>query len=237
MLWDSLWFIKQKYHHLRDSKVWTQNRFSINFYREKVLLTIWLSKTVLFSYLERWRSFSNRNRNISNKQYLRIAGRLRLEGTLVYHSKTTSLLHLLEHTKQACIQTAFKYVQSRKLNSLSGQPVLELSHPHNKEHFPHVQSELPAFQFLPISSHPIHWGQSGPILLSSSFQILMYMDQISPSLLRAEQAEFLQPFLLSEMLQSHKYLSSPSFLVQELQWPIAEFIVNLMTLIWQHNIF
>lgn len=44
----------------------------------------------------------------------------------------------------------FKCLQRRRLQSLSGQPVLGLCHPHGKEVFSHIQLDLPVLRFLPL---------------------------------------------------------------------------------------
>jgi len=54
----------------------------------------------------------------------------------------------LEPAAQDQIQTAFEYLQGRRLHNLSGRSVPVLSHPHSKNVFPNVQTEASVFQFV-----------------------------------------------------------------------------------------
>ena len=60
----------------------------------------------------------------------------------------------LEQVAQDGIQAGFEYLQRRRLHNLSGQPVPVLGHPQSKV-FPHIQMELPVFQFVPIAPCPV----------------------------------------------------------------------------------
>jgi len=83
-----------------------------------------------------------------------------------------------------------------------------------KKFFPHVQMELPVFQFVPIASCPVMgrcWKEPGPIHLTAALWIFMSTVKVpsQPSLLQAEQALVSQPFLTQEMLQALHHLYSP----------------------------
>lgn len=76
-----------------------------------------------------------------------------------------------------------------------------------------VESPLP--QFLPVDSHAISWlhqEEADSIFLALSLHIPMVIDRLLSllSLLRAEQAQLLQPFLAWEMSQSLKHLYHPT---------------------------
>jgi len=60
----------------------------------------------------------------------------------------------LEQAAQDLIQAGFEYFQRRKLHNPSGLPVLVLCHPQREEVLPHVQTELPMLQFVPVASCP-----------------------------------------------------------------------------------
>jgi len=60
-----------------------------------------------------------------------------------------------DHLQQAAqdrIQAGLEYLQRRRLHNLPGQPVPVLHHPQREEVLPHVQTELPMLQFVPIAS-------------------------------------------------------------------------------------
>ena len=46
-------------------------------------------------------------------------------------------------------------LQRRRLHNLPGQPVSGLRHPRREEVLPHVQTELPVLQFVPIAPCPV----------------------------------------------------------------------------------
>jgi len=58
----------------------------------------------------------------------------------------------LQQTAQDLVQAGFEYLQRRRLHSPSGQPVPVLCHPQSKEGLPHVQTELPMLQLVPVLS-------------------------------------------------------------------------------------
>ena len=110
-----------------------------------------------------------------------------------------------EQAAQHRIQVGLGDLQSRRLHSPSGQPGPGLRHPHSEEVLPHVQTELPLLQFVPVAPCPVaghHWKESGPILLTPTLQIFRSISKVpsQPSLLQAEQAQLPQPFLIGEML-------------------------------------
>jgi len=61
----------------------------------------------------------------------------------------------LEQAAQNLVQAGFEYLQRRRIHSLPGQPVPVLCHSQSKDVLPHVQVELPMFQFVPIALCPV----------------------------------------------------------------------------------
>jgi len=61
----------------------------------------------------------------------------------------------LEQAAQDLVQAGFEYLQRRRLHSLSGQPVPVLRHPQREEVLPHVQTELPVLQSVPVAPCPV----------------------------------------------------------------------------------
>ena len=62
------------------------------------------------------------------------------------------------HSEQAAedlVQVGLEYLQRRRLHNLSEQPVLVRRHPQSEEVLPHVQTELPVLQFVPIAPCPV----------------------------------------------------------------------------------
>ena len=113
----------------------------------------------------------------------------------------------VEHIAQDLIQVGLEYLQRRRLHNLPGQPAPGLCHPQREEVLPHVQTELPVLQVVPIAPCPVtghHWKELGPILLTPTLQIFIsiYTVPSQPSLLQAKQAQLPQPFLIAQMLQS-----------------------------------
>ena len=126
----------------------------------------------------------------------------------------------LEQIAQDLVQAGLEYLQRRRIHNLSGQPVPVLRHPQREEVPPHVQTELPVPQFVPIAPCPVtghHWKELGPILLTPTLQTFVgiYKVPSQPSLLQAEQAQFPQPLLVVEMLQSPHHPCSPKILCPE----------------------
>ena len=62
---------------------------------------------------------------------------------------------LLQQAAQDLVQAALEYLQRRRLHNLPGQPVPVLHHTHSKEVLPHVQTELPMLQFVPVAPCPV----------------------------------------------------------------------------------
>jgi len=58
----------------------------------------------------------------------------------------------LEQSAEDFVQVGLEYLQRRRLHNPSEQPVPGLRHPQREEVLPHVQTELPVPQFVPISS-------------------------------------------------------------------------------------
>jgi len=56
----------------------------------------------------------------------------------------------LQQAAQDFVQADLEYLQRRRIHTLSGQPVPVLRHPQSEEVLPHVQTELPMLQFVPI---------------------------------------------------------------------------------------
>jgi len=74
----------------------------------------------------------------------------------------------LQQAAQDLVQAGLEYLQGRRIHSLPGQPVPVLRHPQREDVLPHVQTELPMLQFVPVAPCPVaghHWKESGPILL------------------------------------------------------------------------
>ena len=72
-------------------------------------------------------------------------------------SSSPTLLPKQGHLQQAAqdlVQPGLEYLQRRRLHSLPGQPVPGLRHPQREEVLPHVQTELPVPQFVPIAPCP-----------------------------------------------------------------------------------
>ena len=57
----------------------------------------------------------------------------------------------LQQAAQDLVQAGFEYLQRGRLHSPSGQPVPVLHHPQREEVLPHVQTELPVLQFVPVA--------------------------------------------------------------------------------------
>ena len=107
----------------------------------------------------------------------------------------------LQQAAQDLVQAGLEYLQRKRIHNLPGQPVPVLSHPQSEEIVPHVQTELPMLQFVPIASCPVtghHWEGCGPILLTPTLKmfISIYKVPSQPSLLQAKQAQLPQPFLI-----------------------------------------
>jgi len=61
----------------------------------------------------------------------------------------------LQQAAQDLVQVGLEYLQRRRLHNLPGQPVAGLRHPQREEVLPHVQTELPMLQFVPIAPCPV----------------------------------------------------------------------------------
>jgi len=73
-------------------------------------------------------------------------------------SSSPTLLPKQGHLQQAAqnrVQASLEYLQRRRLHSLPGQPVPVLCHPQREEVLPHVRTELPVLQFVPIAPCPV----------------------------------------------------------------------------------
>ena len=57
----------------------------------------------------------------------------------------------LQQAAQDIVQAGLEYLQRRRLHNLPGQPVPVLCHRQKEDVLPHVQTELPALQFVPIA--------------------------------------------------------------------------------------
>ena len=113
-----------------------------------------------------------------------------LEGTSVGHLVQPSLPKQghLQQAAQDCVQVGLEHLQRRRLHNLLGQPVPVLRHPQREEVLPHVQTELPVPQFVPIAPCPVtglHWKELGPILLTPTLEIFISIYEVpfQPSLL------------------------------------------------------
>ena len=82
----------------------------------------------------------------------------------------------LQQAAQDLVQAGFEYLQRRGLHSLPGQPVPVLRHPQREENLPHIQTELPVLQFVPLAPCPVaghYWKELSPILLTPTLQIFV----------------------------------------------------------------
>jgi len=61
----------------------------------------------------------------------------------------------LQQAAQDFVQAGLEYLQRRRLHNPSGQTVPVLRHPQSEEILPHVQTELPLLQFVPIAPCPV----------------------------------------------------------------------------------
>ena len=61
----------------------------------------------------------------------------------------------LQQAAQDLVQAGLEYLQRSRLHNLPGQPVPVLRHPQREEVPPHVQTELPVLQFVPITPCPV----------------------------------------------------------------------------------
>ena len=57
----------------------------------------------------------------------------------------------LQQAAEDLVQAGLEYLQRRRLHNLPGQPGPGLRHPQSEEILPHVQTELPVLQFVPIA--------------------------------------------------------------------------------------
>jgi len=79
-------------------------------------------------------------------------------GSDLFGSSSPTLLPKQGHLQQAAQdldQVGLEYLQRRRLHNLSGQPVPVLRHPQSEEVLPHVQTELPMLQFVPVAPCPV----------------------------------------------------------------------------------
>jgi len=78
-------------------------------------------------------------------------------GRDLWRSSTLTPLLQQVHLKQAAqdfVQAGYEYFQRRRLHNPSGQPIPLLLHPQSEEVLPHVQTELPMLQFVPVAPCP-----------------------------------------------------------------------------------
>jgi len=61
----------------------------------------------------------------------------------------------LQWAVEDLVQAGLEYLQRRRLHNLLGQPVPVLRHPQREKILPHVQTELPVLQFVPIAPCPV----------------------------------------------------------------------------------
>jgi len=61
----------------------------------------------------------------------------------------------LQQAAQDLVQVGLEYLQRTRLHHLPGQPVPVLCQPQREEVLPHVQTELPLLQFVPIATCPV----------------------------------------------------------------------------------
>ena len=108
-------------------------------------------------------------------ELLRITEWSRLEGTsVVTQSNPLPKQGHPEQAAQDLVQAGLEHLQ-RRLHSLPGQPGPVLHHP-QREVLPHVQTELPVLQFVPIVPCPVtghYWKELGPTFLTPTLQIFV----------------------------------------------------------------
>jgi len=61
----------------------------------------------------------------------------------------------LELVAEDLIQAVFECLQRSRIHNLPGQPPPGLHHPQSEEVLPHVQTELPLLQFVPVAPCPV----------------------------------------------------------------------------------
>jgi len=61
----------------------------------------------------------------------------------------------LQQAAQDLVHMDLEYLQRRRLRNLPGQSVPVLHHPQREEVLPHVQTELPVPQFVPVAPCPV----------------------------------------------------------------------------------
>ena len=102
---------------------------------------------------------SHRNISVSQRHH-RITQNHRMVGVGrdLCGSSSPTLLPKKGHLQQASedlLQAGTEYLQRRRFHNLPGQPVPGLRHPQREEVLPHVQTELPMLQFVPIAPCPV----------------------------------------------------------------------------------
>ena len=76
-------------------------------------------------------------------------------------SSSPTLLPKQGHLQQAAqdlVQAGLEYLQRRRLHNIPGQPVPVLCRPQREEILPHVQTELPVLQFVPVAPLSCCWA-------------------------------------------------------------------------------
>ena len=79
-------------------------------------------------------------------------------GRDLWGSSSPTLLPKQGHLQQAAydlVRAGLEYLQRRRLRNLPRQPVPVLRYPQSEEVLPHVQTELPLLQFVPIAPCPV----------------------------------------------------------------------------------
>jgi len=76
-------------------------------------------------------------------------------GRDLWRSFSADKVGSLELLTQDSIQVGFEYLQRKILDTLSGQLILVVCHPQNKEVLSHVQMEFPVFQFVLFAPCPV----------------------------------------------------------------------------------
>lgn len=141
---------------------------------------------------------SGRTLDIQNENHWRVG----VGKDLGRSFKPTSLLwQVVQHQ----VQVGFKNFQRDKTSQPLWAAYSSVQAPSKKETFLYIWIEAPMFQFVCIIPCPVtgqHWRESGPRFLTATLKTFVHIAKVPVqlSLLQAKLAQFLQPFLIREMM-------------------------------------